>query len=145
MALAVITLGFYLFSQNLNVLDSRLFYTPEEALRYFQSLDLQLREKIVKFSMIDAVLFVPIYGITLWTLTKRFQLGLFGSRLLTTLIAADTLENILILVAITNVTPPGWPLLTLLSLTTPLKWGALIAWTGCFLIKNLLQITTQKK
>jgi len=147
MPLMVFGIGWYLLSQakNTPVLDTRLFYFPEEALRYFTALDSSTRERVVRFSMIDAMFFVPAYGITLWVLSKSFRLGKPSSQLLLTLVLADTLENILIAAAATMITAPGWPLLILLSLTTPLKWTALGAWFVYFLTKVLFRAGIEKK
>ncbi len=133
----VIAVGLYLFSQtkDVRILDTRLFYTPEEALLYFRALDPFLRSKVVHISVVDAVIFVPAYGVLLWWLTKSFSLGKLGKRLFLLTVFADTLENALILTAVTLISPPGWTLLTLLSIATPLKWGSLAAWILWFLVR----------
>jgi hypothetical protein len=135
----VIAVGLYLMSisSGVPILDTRLFYTPEEALLYFRGLDSYTREAVLKVSMVDMVFFVPAYGLQLWWFSRSFNLGKVGMKLLITALLADTFENVLILTAVTLISPPSWALVTLLSIMTPLKWAAIGAWGIWFVIKVL--------
>lgn len=121
-------------SYGLDWLDTRLYYSHWEALGFLSNLDPMAKPKLVAFALIDLLIFIPTYFYLTLELIRPLQTKrLLPLLFLCVLTSADLLETIFGLIALNG---KGWEsgfVPMVMSLSTPVKWVALLLLTLSFL------------
>lgn len=118
------------------LLDTKFYYSPQDALAYFMTREPNDRPMFERVALVDLFLFIPAYGSLLFflgrTLAGYFRLACMV--LMTVLATADVVETTLVWAGLREIGwESGWST-SLLSAATPIKWSALVAWILVFLV-----------